>query len=63
MRATLLGEIVETTGFNAENTYVFFETFVPKGWSFEDANEQETYGQFRDDHAEQNKRNSVTHCC
>lgn len=54
---------METVGFNAENTYVFFDTFVPPGWSFEDVNEQEIYGAFRDDHCEQNKRKSVTHVC
>lgn len=47
---------METCGFNADNTYVFFDTFVPEGWAFEDANEQETYGFVRDEHAEYNKR-------
>ena len=51
-----LGEIVETAGFNADNTYVFYDTFLPEGWAFEDANEQETFGAVRDEHAEYNKR-------
>ena len=47
---------METCGFNADNTYVFYDTFVPEGWAFEDANDQEIYGFIRDDHAEYNKR-------
>ena len=50
------GEIVEACGFNSDNTYVFYETILPDGWTFEDANEQETYGTVRDEHAEYNKR-------
>lgn len=49
------------SGFSAENTYVFYDVFVPEGWSFEDANEQESFGAFRDEHSEPNKRKSVTH--
>lgn len=59
--AAFIGEIVSTSGFNAENTYIFYETFVPEGWVFEDANEYEIFGTLRDEHAEYNKRNSVTH--
>ena len=33
------GEIVSAHGFNSENTYIFYDTFVPDGWSFEEANE------------------------
>ena len=53
---SLIGEIVETCGFNADNTYVFFDTFLPEGWAFEDANAEETFGTVRDEHAEHNKR-------
>ena len=38
-RCTVLGEIVETIGFQADNTYIFYETFLPEGWAFEEANE------------------------
>lgn len=55
-RVTCLGEIVSTSGFNAEQTYVFFETFVPEGWTFEDANAYESFDTVRDDHAENNRR-------
>ena len=55
-RCTVLGEIVETVGFQAENTYIFYETFLPEGWAFEEANEQEVFGQIRDEHAEANKK-------
>ena len=47
---------METCGFNADNTYVFYDTFLPDGWSFEDANAEETYASVRDEHAEFNKR-------
>lgn len=52
---------METVGFEAENTYIFYETFLPEGWTFEEMNEQEVFGSIRDDHQEQNKRKSVTH--
>ena len=55
-RCTVLGEIVETVGFQAENTYIFYETFLPEGWAFEESNEQEVFGFIRDDHVEINKR-------
>lgn len=55
-RCTVLGEIVETVGFEADNTYIFYETFLPEGWTFEEANEQEVFGQIRDEHAEANKQ-------
>ena len=35
----IIGEIVETVGFEAENTYIFYDTFLPEGWTFEEANE------------------------
>ena len=35
----VLGEIVETVGFEAENTYIFYDTFLPEGWTFEESNE------------------------
>ena len=38
-RCTVLGEIVETVGFQAENTYIRYDTFLPEGWAFEEANE------------------------
>jgi hypothetical protein len=56
VRVTCIGEIVETVGFNAEQTYVFFDTFVPEGWTFEDFNAYETLEPVRDEHAENNKR-------
>ena len=55
-RCTVLGEIVETVGFTAENTYIFFDTFLPDGWAFEESNEQEVFGFVRDEHCEVNKR-------
>lgn len=56
IRVTCLGEIVKASGFQAENLYVTFNTFVPEGWRFEDANEYEVYRPVRDDYAEDNKR-------
>jgi len=55
-RVTALGEIVKTSGFNAENTYIFYDTFLPEGWTFEDANAYESFDTVRDEHAENNKR-------
>lgn len=55
-RVTCLGEIVSTVGFNAEQTYVFFDTFVPDGWTFEDANSYESFDTVRDEHAENNRK-------
>ena len=55
-RCTVLGEIVETVGFQAENTYIFYDTFLPEGWTFEESNEQEIFGQIRDEHGEVNKK-------
>ena len=43
---------METVGFEAENTYIFYETFLPEGWTFEEMNEQEVFGSIRDDHQE-----------
>ena len=56
LRVTCLGEIVKTSGFNAEQTYCFFETFVPDGWAFEDSNAYESFDTVRDEHAENNKK-------
>ena len=39
LSCVLVGEIVETVGFEAENTYIFYDTFLPEGWTFEEANE------------------------
>ena len=52
----ILGEIVETCGFNSDNTYVFFDTFLPDGWRFEEDSQAEMYSTIRDQHAEPNKR-------
>jgi hypothetical protein len=52
---------VGTRGFDAENQYIFYETFIPEGWSFEDYNEYETYGLVREETSEFNKRRSSTH--
>lgn len=61
-RVTVLGEIVKTTGFEAENIYVMFEVLLPSnGWVFEDINEYEMYGVVRDNTVEYNKRKTVTH--
>jgi hypothetical protein len=42
-RVTVMGEIVSTSGFEAEKQYVFYEVLVPEegGWNFEDYNEYE----------------------
>jgi len=55
-RVTVIGEIVKATGFNADNTCVFYDTFIPEGWGFEDCNEYEIYGSYRDETVEYNKR-------
>lgn len=55
-RITVLGEIVSATGFNAENLYIYYDTMVSEGWTFEDANEYENFGTIRDLHTENNKR-------
>lgn len=61
-RVTVLGEIVKTSGFQAESTYIMFEVLLPTdGWIFEDINEYEMYGIIRDNTVEYNKRNTVTH--
>ena len=59
-RVTCIGEIVETIGFNAEQTYVFFDTFVPEGWTFEDSNAYECFDTVRDEHDEVNRRYVAT---
>ena len=52
---------MKAAGFNADNTCVFYDTFIPDGWAFEDCNEYEIYGAYRDDSVEFNKRKSSTH--
>jgi hypothetical protein len=41
--------------------YLFYEVFIPEGWSFEDYNEYEVAGLIREETSEFNKRNSSTH--
>jgi len=53
---TVLGEIVSATGFNAESLYVYYDTIVSEGWTFEDTNEYEMFGAVRDEQSENNKR-------
>ena len=63
-RVTVVGEIVSTSGFDAEKQYVFFEVLVPEegGWTFEDYNEYEIQGlTAHEDTSEFNKRKSCTH--
>ena len=55
------GEIVSANGFEAPKQYLFYEAFLPEGWSFEDYNEYETYGLVREETTEFNKRKSCTH--
>lgn len=55
-RVTVLGEIVSASGFNAENLYIYYDTIVGEGWTFEDENEYETVGGARDENSEINKR-------
>jgi hypothetical protein len=52
----VIGEIVSATDFNAESLYVYYDTIVSEGWTFEDANEYEMFGTVRDEHSENNKR-------
>lgn len=54
-RVTVVGEIVQASGFNADRLYIFYDTMVTEGWTFEDANDYENYGTVRDDHCENNK--------
>lgn len=55
-RVTVSGEIVSASGFNANRLYVFYDTMVTEGWTFEDQNDYEMYGTVRDDTIESNKR-------
>ena len=59
-RVTVIGEIVSASGFNSDKLYVFYDTLVSEGWTFEDQNDTELYGMVRDDSSEINKRKSVT---
>jgi hypothetical protein len=52
----LIGEIISASGFDDENSYIFYEVFLPEGWTFEDYNEYETYGISREETSEFNKR-------
>ncbi len=47
---------MSASGFSEENTYTFYEAFLPEGWTFEDYNEYETYGLAREATSEFNKR-------
>ncbi len=40
-RVTVLGEIVQASGFEAESVYLMYDTFLCDGWTFEDTNEYE----------------------
>ena len=40
---------------------MFYEAFLPDGWTFEDYNEYETFGITREETTEFNKRESCTH--
>lgn len=55
-RVTVVGEIVSASGFNAESLYIYHDTLVSEGWTFEDTNEYEMFGQVRDETTENNKR-------
>ena len=55
-RVTCMGEIVSASGFNADKLYVFYDTLVGDGWTFEDSNDYELYGMIRDENCENNKR-------
>lgn len=35
-RVTTIGEIVSASGFNSDRLYVFYDTLVGEGWTFED---------------------------
>lgn len=43
-RVTVVGEIVSASGFNAESLYIYYDTLVSEGWTFEDTNEYEMFG-------------------
>lgn len=55
-RVTVLGEIVQASGFVSENLYVMYDTFVTEGWTFEDNNDYELTSSLRDEHDESNRR-------
>jgi hypothetical protein len=55
-RVTALGEIVSASGFNSDKLYIFYDTMMSEGWTFEDFNDTELYGMTRDDSSEINKR-------
>jgi hypothetical protein len=60
----VVGEIVSTSGFQAEKQYVFYEVMIPEegGWTFEDYNEYEVQGiAAHEETSELNKRRSCTH--
>jgi hypothetical protein len=47
---------VSASGFNDEQLYIFYETFLPEGWTYEDFNDYESMGVQRDEASEFNKR-------
>jgi hypothetical protein len=55
-RVTVLGEIVQASGFESENVYIMYDTFITDGWTFEDNNEYELSSALRDEHDESNRR-------
>jgi hypothetical protein len=55
-RVTVLGEIVQASGFESENVYIMYDTFITDGWTFEDNNEYEISSALRDEHDESNRR-------
>jgi hypothetical protein len=52
----ITGEIASASGFSEESLYIFYEVFMPDGWTFEDYNEYETMGITKDETSEFNKR-------
>jgi len=53
---TVLGEIVSASGFQSERLYVFYDTFMTEGWTFEDQNSYEMSNTVRDEQDEINRR-------
>ena len=55
-RVTVIGEIVSASGFQAERLYIFYDTFLTEGWTFEDSNSYEMSDTVRDERDEVNRR-------
>jgi hypothetical protein len=55
-RVTVIGEIVQASGFDSENVYIMYDTIIGDGWTFEDNNEYELSSSLRDEHDESNRR-------